>query len=784
MKRVLSLLLCLSFLTPALGQPGVPGIGWHNGGDVVTNDMPFITVSLQPGMTNERALSTVASFPELQIIDNGPNSTIQLGWSGQLPLTRGGTGASTQQGAVNNILNFPSLASGDTIYYNGTNWVRLAKGADGTILQLSSGLPIWASGTGAVTIPYLTVGNDATLSAERAIAAGNGLSGSDGGANGSYTLSINTAVTADLATAQTLAGPKTLSAGPKIAAATTTGLVMLGTSFNDTIIISDPAAARTLTIPDPGANASFVMTAGAQSIGGVKTLTSQPIFPSTGIRFNPAGGNVDIVPTNPAASRILTLPDPGADASFVMTEGAQTANGVKTFGNQPVFPSSGIKIKTSGANSYIISGTNPSADRTYNLYDSGGNNDIAIKSGTPTSGAVAYGDGNKILFSGGGTDGQWLKRVSGAPTWTSLPGSFGGDGSDGAITISGATSYNGPLQKNASTFTVNSSQTLTCDTGSPIIINCTSTFTVNGTITMTAAGGAGGRGASASVTVGDSGAGPGGGHFSVRGSSDGGGGGGFGGRGGRGAYSGGATYAGPAGQIYNGWIVGGSGGAGGGQTTGAGGDGGTGGSALIVCATGAITVASTGTITCSGAAGAAGGSANAGGAGGGSGGLVLLASQTSVTCQASSTVTCSGGNGGACNGIGGGGGGGGAGRRIAWSPSNTLSGTTTLAGGSGGAGGGGGGTGEAGASGTAQSITGTPNAPLLTWMMDGEGASCLTQIADMHEIMNPGTEQEITQRDLARIYAKGRLDKYAEALTPGMSDVTVLNEDEGMKDAA
>lgn len=39
-------------------------------------------------------------------------------------------------------------ASGDLIYYNGTNWVRLPKGTDGQNLGLDSGLPAWADAAG------------------------------------------------------------------------------------------------------------------------------------------------------------------------------------------------------------------------------------------------------------------------------------------------------------------------------------------------------------------------------------------------------------------------------------------------------------------------------------------------------------------------------------------------------------------------------------------------------------------------------------------------------------
>lgn len=44
-----------------------------------------------------------------------------------------------------------------------------------------------------------------------------------------------------------------------------------------TIVIASPSGSRTYTIPEAGANASFVMTAGNQSIGGIKTLTANPV---------------------------------------------------------------------------------------------------------------------------------------------------------------------------------------------------------------------------------------------------------------------------------------------------------------------------------------------------------------------------------------------------------------------------------------------------------------------------------------------------------------------------
>lgn len=70
------------------------------------------------------------------------------------------------------------------------------------------------------------------------------------------------------------------------------------------------------------------------------------VFPSTAAKGKLTVGATDntgntttaIVVAAQAGVRTLTIPDPGASASFVMTEGAQTENGVRTFGSMPVVP--------------------------------------------------------------------------------------------------------------------------------------------------------------------------------------------------------------------------------------------------------------------------------------------------------------------------------------------------------------------------------------------------------------------------------------------------------------
>ena len=46
-----------------------------------------------------------------------------------------------------------SDAAGDILYYNGTDYIRLAKGTDGQVLKLAGGVPTWAADTaGGITV--------------------------------------------------------------------------------------------------------------------------------------------------------------------------------------------------------------------------------------------------------------------------------------------------------------------------------------------------------------------------------------------------------------------------------------------------------------------------------------------------------------------------------------------------------------------------------------------------------------------------------------------------------
>ena len=143
---------------------------------------------------------------------------------------------------------------------------------------------------------------------------------------------------------QTFAGEKTFSSGINILK--TTNQLVLGSTQKTIITAPTPASGRTYTIPDAETNASFVMNEGNQTIGGAKTFTTGVILQVTGnqltLRTGVGGNKIDITATGISGNRTYTLPDVSGNASFVMTTGTQTIGGLKTFTTRPTINGSGV----------------------------------------------------------------------------------------------------------------------------------------------------------------------------------------------------------------------------------------------------------------------------------------------------------------------------------------------------------------------------------------------------------------------------------------------------------
>ena len=140
----------------------------------------------------------------------------------------------------------PSTTLGDIEYRSSTanTNARLAIGTTGQILSVVAGVPAWvANDVGDIT----------------AVTAGTGLSG--GGTTGDVTVSINTAVTADLTTAQILTN-KTLTS-PKISLAYTakTDNYTVADGDQNALFTMNAGTAKTFSIPT---DATFNFAIGTQ----------------------------------------------------------------------------------------------------------------------------------------------------------------------------------------------------------------------------------------------------------------------------------------------------------------------------------------------------------------------------------------------------------------------------------------------------------------------------------------------------------------------------------------
>ena len=156
--------------------------------------------------TNGQALTTngsgTLSFTTISAGDPSMGGDLSGSASNAQIVANAVTATEIASNAVNGThIALGSDASGDIMYYNGTNYVRLAKGTNGEVLTLASGVPSWAADSTNVT--GTSVGGDLSGTVGNAQIAANTvgiseLNVTDGSAdqvlktNGSGTLSFTT----------------------------------------------------------------------------------------------------------------------------------------------------------------------------------------------------------------------------------------------------------------------------------------------------------------------------------------------------------------------------------------------------------------------------------------------------------------------------------------------------------------------------------------------------------------------------------------------------------------
>lgn len=204
----------------------------------------------------------------------------------------------------------------------------------------------------------------------------------------------------------TLVAPTTNTGQLELKAASSAGNTVT------TITNASQAAARTYTVPDAGANADFVMTAGAQTVGGVKDFSASPNFQlnqtfskevnhtlsvSTTTTAATAGGNLVLssgIGATSGAGGVLSL-EAGAGGA-TGTGGAidiKSGNGGATSGNSgavAIYSANETGADLSGAVS-VTTGTTVSADSgaltiaTGNVATAGNGGDVNVRTGRSTT---------------------------------------------------------------------------------------------------------------------------------------------------------------------------------------------------------------------------------------------------------------------------------------------------------------------------------------------------------------------------------------------------------------
>lgn len=114
------------------------------------------------------------------------------------------------------------------------------------------------------------------------------------------------------------------------------------------IVNASQAGSRTYTIPDAGASASFVMTAGAQTLGGVKTFSSMPKWP---VNSPVAGAGTVIGDAAPLLTGITVITGANGTVGWILpvtTGGDVVILKGTTAGVAKLWPQSGGQINAVG----------------------------------------------------------------------------------------------------------------------------------------------------------------------------------------------------------------------------------------------------------------------------------------------------------------------------------------------------------------------------------------------------------------------------------------------------
>ena len=260
----------------------------------------------------------------------------------------------------------------------------------------------------------------------------------------------------------------------------TTNQLVLGETNTTTLNASQPVTSRIYTIPDTGNNSTFIMSDGNNTLSGITTLnngslnasnvlaldgskniitTSTPTFTTMSLANTTnqlvlgETNTTTLNATQPASSRIYTIPDSGANSNFVMSDGTKTINGnttltgVTTLNNgslnasnvlaldgtkniitttTPIFTTMTLANTTNQlvlgeTNTTTLNATQPVSSRIYTLPDTGNNSTFIMSDGNNTlSGTTTLNNGSLNASNVLALDGSKNIITTTTPTFTTM----------------------------------------------------------------------------------------------------------------------------------------------------------------------------------------------------------------------------------------------------------------------------------------------------------------------------------------------------------------------------
>lgn len=489
---------------------------------------PSIVISSAGAVTGATGITSSGTITFSGLTTNGPVYTSggngTLNSEATLAIARGGTNASTAQGAINNISGLTT--NGDLLYSDGTNSTRIARGTNGQCLTSNATTLVWGSCGGGSALSGITAATAAntiangdnaqvwnwalTTAAKTAFTFGE-TSASTNGVSSQYILGVSTLASSTAAPLTVVSRGSTIldttSAGA--ISITPTGALTLTPTASSTW--STTGASSDLTIQAGSTTASTALTlksanqSGASTNSGGVTITTGNAAGATSTAGDilvdvgtstTSNGSIKI--GTAARAQTITI---GNSTGGVITIGASSGSGLvlndaqwsvtdagvanfvtgtvigsQTFTTNNIVDSGALTIKSGGTSALTLDTSGAAA------INIGNTNSTSIALGNATTNPTLTLTGSGLTALGGGLtfSGTTARTITGPNTGAAGALVITTAGNISGLTLNTATGSSG----NSGAITIQTGGTTTSGTSGNVTIDVGAGVTSNGSITI------------------------------------------------------------------------------------------------------------------------------------------------------------------------------------------------------------------------------------------------------------------------------------------------------------